>query len=69
MKSTTWVCNYCWHVKLYTFFLDRQWQLLKYLGLVRTIYIRCIYGIVGKKITKYTVIYGEYVGFWPALHS
>jgi len=30
-------------------------------------YIRCIYGILGRNITKYTVIYGEYVRFWPTL--
>jgi len=29
-----------------------------YVGLARTIYIRCIYGIFGREITKYTVIYG-----------
>ena len=38
------------------------------LGLARTIYIRCIYGIFGREITKYTVIYGVYVRFWPTLH-
>jgi len=30
-------------------------------------YIQCIYGIVGREITKYTVIYGEYIRFWPTL--
>jgi hypothetical protein len=29
------------------------------LGLARTIYIRCVYGIFGRKITIYTVIYGD----------
>ena len=38
-----------------------------YVGLVRTIYIRCIYGIFGREITKYTVIYGVYIRFWPTL--
>ena len=38
-----------------------------YIGLARTIYIRCIYGIFGRKIIKYTVIYGVYIRFWPAL--
>ena len=37
-------------------------------GLARTIYIRCIYRIFGREITKYTVIYGVYVRFWPTLH-
>ena len=37
-------------------------------GLARTIYIRCIYGIFGRGITKYTVIYGVYIRFWPTLH-
>jgi len=35
--------------------------------LARTIYIRCIYGIFGRKITKYTVVYGVYIQFWPTL--
>jgi hypothetical protein len=39
-----------------------------YVLLARTIYIRCIYGIFGRKITKYTVIYGVYVRFWPTLY-
>jgi len=39
-----------------------------WLGLARTIYIRCIYGIFGREITKYTVVYGAYIRFWPTLH-
>jgi hypothetical protein len=31
------------------------------------IYIRCIHGIFGREITKYTVNYGVYTRFWPAL--
>ena len=31
------------------------------------IYIRCIYGIFGWEITKYTIIYGVYIRFWPTL--
>jgi hypothetical protein len=38
-----------------------------YLGLARTIYIWCIYNIFGREITKYTVIYGAYIRFWPTL--
>ena len=38
------------------------------LGLARTIYIRFIYGIFGRESTKYTVIYGVYIRFWPTLH-
>ena len=38
-----------------------------YVGLAKTIYIRCIYGIFGREITKYTVIYGVYKRFWPTL--
>ena len=38
-----------------------------YVGLARTIYIRCIYGTFGRKISKYTVIYGVYIRFWPTL--
>ena len=29
--------------------------------------IRCIYGIVGRKITEYTVMYGVNIRFWPTL--
>jgi len=36
-------------------------------GLARTIYIRCLYGIFGREITKYMVIYGVYIRFWPTL--
>ena len=36
-------------------------------GLARTIHIRCIYGIFGREIIKYTVIYGVYIRFWPTL--
>ena len=32
-----------------------------HVGLARTIYIRCIYGIFGREIIKYTVIYGVYI--------
>jgi hypothetical protein len=31
-------------------------------GLARTIYIRCIYGMFGREITKY-------IRFWPTLHT
>jgi hypothetical protein len=30
-------------------------------------YLRCIYGILGWEITKYTVIYGVKIRFWPTL--
>jgi hypothetical protein len=39
-----------------------------YVGLARTIYTRCMYCIFGREITKYTVIYGANLRFWPALH-
>ena len=32
------------------------------------IYIRCVYGIIGREITKHTVMYGVYIRFWPTLH-
>ena len=35
--------------------------------MARTIYIRCLYGIFGRETTKYTVIYGVYIRFWPTL--
>jgi len=37
--------------------------------LARTIYIRCVYGIFGREITIYTVIYGVYIRFWPTLRT
>jgi len=37
-------------------------------GLARTIYIRCTYGIFGLEITKYTVYIYVYIRFWPTLH-
>jgi hypothetical protein len=36
----------------------------KCVGLARTIYIRCVYGIFGREITIFTVIYGVYIRFW-----
>ena len=38
-----------------------------WLGLAKNICIRCVYGIFGRKITIYTVIYGVYIRFWPTL--
>jgi len=35
-----------------------------WVGLARTIYIRCMYGIFGREIAKYTV----YVYDWPTLY-
>ena len=29
--------------------------------------VRTVYGIFGREITKYTVIYGVYIQFWPTL--
>jgi hypothetical protein len=37
------------------------------LGLARTICIRCIYGIFGREITKYTAIYGAHIRFSPTV--
>jgi len=37
-----------------------------WLGLVRIINKSCIYGIIGREITKYAGIYGVYIRFWPA---
>ena len=46
----------------------KESQLHTYVGLERTTYIRCIYVIFGRQITKYTVIYGVFIRFWPTLH-
>ena len=35
--------------------------------MARTIYIRCIYSIFGREISKDAVIYGVYIRFWPTL--
>jgi hypothetical protein len=40
---------------------------LSFVGLARTIYMRCLYGVFGREINKYTVIYGVYPRFWPTL--
>jgi hypothetical protein len=34
---------------------------------IYTVYIRYFCGIFGREITKYTVIYGVYIRFWPTL--
>ena len=36
-------------------------------GLARTICIRCVYGVFGRETTKFMVIYGVSIWFWPAL--
>ena len=33
------------------------------------IYIQCVYGIFGRGITIYTVIYGVYIRYWPTLYK
>ena len=38
------------------------------LGLARTIYVRCTYGIFGLGITKYTVYIYVYIRFWLTLY-
>ena len=37
-------------------------------GLARTMYIRCTYGIFSREGTKYTVVYDVHIRFWPTLH-
>jgi hypothetical protein len=46
---------------------DYRWMRERQAELARTIYIRCIHGIFGRDFTTYTVIYGEYIRFWPTL--
>lgn len=46
--------------------LHKHTHLHTYIGLARNIYIRCIYSKSGREMTRYTVIYGVYVRFWPA---
>jgi len=51
--------------------VSARWPSIAYsawlVGLARTTYIWCIYGIFGRKVTKYTVIYGAYIRFWPTI--
>ena len=37
------------------------------LGLAKTLYIRCLCGILSRELTKYTVICSVYIRFWPTL--
>jgi len=63
-------CNQCLHAVSNVgcgFPLHRAVSYVGCVGLARTIYIRCIYGVIGREITKYTVIYGAYIRFWPTL--
>jgi hypothetical protein len=62
--------------RIYTNAYASTWSMdATYLGLARNAkYLicrvdqnQCVYGIFGRKITKYTVIYGVYVRFWPTL--
>jgi hypothetical protein len=46
--------------------VKRQWCLLD-VELARTKFLRSIYGIFGKTVTEYSVIYGAYTRFWPSL--
>ena len=59
-----WTVQACYSASLL------QWTVQGYtfVGLARTIYIRCIYGIFGREITKYTVIYSVNLRFWATLH-
>ena len=38
-----------------------------HLGLVRTVYIRFIFGVLGGETTNYTIMYVAYIRFWPTL--
>jgi len=41
----------------------------RYLCICIYMYIRCIHGIFGREITKYTVLYGVYIRFWSTLST
>jgi hypothetical protein len=47
------------NIRSYTVYIYRSGQ--------PYIYVRCKYGVLGREITKYMVIYGEYIWFWPTL--
>jgi len=38
-----------------------------YVQLARTLYTRCMYGIISREKPVYTVLYGVYIRFWPTL--
>jgi hypothetical protein len=38
-----------------------------YSGLARTTCKQCVYGVFGKEITKFAVMYGAYLRLWPTL--
>jgi hypothetical protein len=44
-------------------------RVCKRVGLAKTIYVRCIYGIFGRETTKDTVVYIAYTPFWPTLYT
>jgi hypothetical protein len=58
------------HVRMHTIcgiYKPAEHYLGACVGLTRTIYIQCVYGIFGREITKNTVIYGVYMRFWQNL--
>jgi hypothetical protein len=66
-------CVLCAHVRVHIPMSERCLSLLPWVlfvicvGLARTKYVWCIYGIFGREITNYTVKYGVYVRLWPNL--
>ena len=72
-KHTLCVCR-ADQSHVYTVYVRFFWQGHHQIyGHIRRIYtvlanprhIRCIYGLFGRDITKYTVIYGVYIRLWP----
>jgi hypothetical protein len=56
-----------------SYITNKLWRKSRYccsilFGLARTMYVRCIYGIFGREITKHMVMYGVCIQFWPTLH-
>jgi len=51
------------NIRAYTVYIYGSGQPYLYIGLAKTIYIRCIHGIFGREFTKYTGIYGAYTVF------
>jgi hypothetical protein len=70
------VCRFCQHFRFTSLklsFHDYDYECVHCHeaapGLARTVYIRYKYNSFGREITKYTVIYGVYIRFWPTLGS
>jgi hypothetical protein len=68
-KSWHCRCSFAYQILVYKTSLALRcvYVCLTLIGLARTIYIRCVYGIFGRESTIFTVIYSVYTRFWPTV--